>query len=201
MDVTAFISRGDMVCCHGIFNSGLRKHSGFTLLELINTVAIFSIVVGIGVPSFQHFMATNRASSQINNLVSMLAFTRSEAIKRGTQVTLCQSSNNQSCESSGDWSNGWMLFIDSNKNKSLDVNETLLYTGQALSSNNKITFNGGFGIDNYIVYKPDGSAFPNGSFKVCLDDYPSHSRTLILFRTGRVRLSKNNAQGKVINCS
>ena len=82
----------------------------------------------------------------------------------------------------------------------LDASEILLYTGQALTGNNKITFSGGFGIDNYIVYKPDGSAFPNGSFKVCLDNYPSHSRTLILFRTDRVRLSKNNAQGNAINC-
>ena len=114
MDVAAFISRGDMVRCHGIFNSGPKNHSGFTLLELINKVAILSIVVGVSVPAFQHFLATNRVSFQINNLVAVLALTPSEAVTHGTQITLCQSSCNQSCESSGDWSNGWMLFIDSN---------------------------------------------------------------------------------------
>ncbi|NNF95722.1 MAG: prepilin-type N-terminal cleavage/methylation domain-containing protein, partial [Halobacteria archaeon] len=75
MDVTAFKSRGDMVSRHGIFNSSLKKYSGFTLLELLVSLAIFSTVLSLSAPSLQHFLATNRSSTHTNNLVAILALT------------------------------------------------------------------------------------------------------------------------------
>jgi type IV fimbrial biogenesis protein FimT len=201
MDVSALQSRGAMVGCHGIFNFRLQKHSGFTLVELLTTVAILSVVLGLGIPSLQHFLATNRAASQTNQLVGTLALSRSEAIKRGQRITLCQTSSKQECESTGNWSRGWMLFIDENKNKTVDEDEQMLYSGDFLSGGTQVTFNGAFGIDGYVIYKADGSAFPNGSFTICLDKNPDYGKALILFRTGRLRLSNKTAQGKPIDCS
>jgi prepilin-type N-terminal cleavage/methylation domain-containing protein len=52
MDVAAFISRGDMVRYHGIFNYGPGKNSGFTLLELLIAVVVFCCHIGYWCPFF-----------------------------------------------------------------------------------------------------------------------------------------------------
>lgn len=65
-----------------------RSQPGFTLVELLVTLAISAIVLGIGVPSFVTFIANNSVRSSAADLHSMLTFARSEAIKRNADVVL-----------------------------------------------------------------------------------------------------------------
>ena len=125
MDVTISQSCGARVGCHRIFNV-FRNSTGFSLLELMVVLTILSVLFGLGIPSLHKIIATNRASSQINSLVGSLALTRSEAIKRGKRITLCQSLDQIKCETSGNWAQGWLGFTDDNKNRQLDNNEKLL---------------------------------------------------------------------------
>jgi type IV fimbrial biogenesis protein FimT len=201
MDVINSQSRGARVGCHGIFHFSAGKGTGFTFLELLITLAVVSLVFSIGVPSLQQLLDSNRASTEINHLVGTLALSRSEAIKRNRRITVCQTADRVHCASSGDWSQGWIGFEDDNKNRQHDENETLLTVGQALAGNTQINFDGAFGIDGYLVYKADGSAFPNGTFTICIDHRPDYGKALILFRTGRLRLSDKTAQNTAISCS
>lgn len=66
----------------------MQSSRGFTLIELMITVAILAILLGIGVPSFVDFIRNNRASTQANELATALNLARSEAVKRGLPVTL-----------------------------------------------------------------------------------------------------------------
>jgi type IV fimbrial biogenesis protein FimT len=59
---------------------------GFTLLELMVTVAVLAILVTVGVPSFQDLIQNNRVTTQTNELVTALNFARTEAVKRGRNV-------------------------------------------------------------------------------------------------------------------
>lgn len=63
------------------------KDSGFTLIEVLVTVAVMSILVAVAMPSFQTMMADNRVRSDYNELLVGLNFARSEAIKRRKKVT------------------------------------------------------------------------------------------------------------------
>ena len=84
-----------------------KTHTGFTLLELMVTLAVAAIVMTVGVPSFSTFFLNNRMSTQANDLISSLNLARSEAINRGTSIKVCSSDNQASC--GGSWEDGWIV--------------------------------------------------------------------------------------------
>ncbi len=85
----------------------MKHHSGVTLVELLVVLAVFAILLGFGVPSFRATIETNRIATVSNDLVAALHFARSEAVRRGEDVTLCSSNDQSSC--SGAWVDGWVV--------------------------------------------------------------------------------------------
>ncbi len=91
-------------------NLGRRKietrtrDAGFTLLELIVTIAVASIILGIAVPSFRAMSINNRLATQANDIVGAINLARSEAIKRNRSVSLCRvrDGNDTTCETSSE---------------------------------------------------------------------------------------------------
>ena len=84
----------------------MNKHAGFTLVELMVTISVLAVLLGIGVPSFRDMIEGNRITTVTNDLVSGLQFARSEAVKRGANVTLCSTNDQDTC--SGAWVDGWV---------------------------------------------------------------------------------------------
>jgi type IV fimbrial biogenesis protein FimT len=66
----------------------MQSSRGFTLIELMITVAILAILLGVGVPSFVDYIRNSRASTQVNELATALNTARSEAITRGVPVSI-----------------------------------------------------------------------------------------------------------------
>src|SRR5688572_6291428 len=87
-----------------------RGSRGFTLLELMFTLTVAAFLLGIGVPSFVDMVRNNRAAANINELSTALAIARSEAIRRGANVTVCRSSDGATCGTT--WADGWIVFVD-----------------------------------------------------------------------------------------
>ncbi|WP_426664593.1 GspH/FimT family pseudopilin [Rhodanobacter aciditrophus] len=88
-----------------------RNARGFTLIELMVTLAVLAILTMIAVPSFRDTIRRNRVNSASNALLADLGYARAEAIDRGQTVTMCPSANGTSCTSSGTaWGSGWMVY-------------------------------------------------------------------------------------------
>lgn len=98
---------------------------GFTLVELIVTLAVAAILMGTAVPSFTSLVNSNRLATQANDLLGAMMIARSEAIRLNRRVILCSSSDGVTCSSdAGRW-NGWLVFADNNRNDSPDSGEVL----------------------------------------------------------------------------
>ena len=111
--------------------------AGFTMTELVTVMAIAAILAAIGVPSFKYVTTSNRIASEINGLLGDMQFARSQAVKEGQSVTVCASlSPYTQCTGSpagSAWQNGWIVFLDANGDKSVQVGETILRVQPAFS--------------------------------------------------------------------
>jgi type IV fimbrial biogenesis protein FimT len=94
--------------------AALAHSRGFTLLELMVTVAVAGVLLTLGVPSFVDVVRNNRAATNVNELTTAFSIARSESIRRGWNVSVCRSSNSASITPtcSGAWSDGWIVFRD-----------------------------------------------------------------------------------------
>jgi len=91
-----------------------HRYEGFTLLEVLTSLAIASILVTAAVPAMQDFIIRNRMSTEVNTFVASLYLARSESVKRLRNVSLCPVKPDGDCDpTSQDWEQGWKVyFID-----------------------------------------------------------------------------------------
>lgn len=92
-----------------------RGAAGFTLIEMMVTIAVLAILLALAVPSFNDAVLSGKLSTIANNLVASTHLARSEAIKRNNQVTLCVSTDGSTC-TGGTWNQGWIVMCPTNDN-------------------------------------------------------------------------------------
>ena len=104
---------------------------GFTLVELLVTVAVLSILGMVALPSLTAFSARNRLSALSSDFVSSLALARTEAARAGLPVLVLPTEGGGS---GNEFAKGWNLYLDRNSNGTADTGDTLLRTYPALPS-------------------------------------------------------------------
>ncbi len=175
--------------------------AGYTLVELVSTIAISSILLAIAVPSFQWLNARTRISTSINLFLSHIYQARSEAVKREQLVVLCPSSDGQSCNAGYmQWANGYMVFVDNDRNRVRNEKEQLLAYFQGTAGQIKI--HSSSSSRSTLAYSPTGRALnSNTTLRFCIEDHDRTNRALIIASTGRPRLSKTMPDGSRILCN
>ena len=107
----------------------MNRNKGFTLLELMVTVGIAAILMSVGVPSFRSVIMDNRMVRDSNQFVASINLARSSAVRFQRNATICNSANFDaavpSCAATTDWSNGWIVWVDKDRDGATDANEIL----------------------------------------------------------------------------
>lgn len=74
---------------------------GFTLIEMLATVAVLAVVAAVAAPGMRSFALSQRAKTLSYDLVQDLLVARSEALKRNVPVTVTPVGSN--------WATGWAV--------------------------------------------------------------------------------------------
>ncbi len=113
------------------------KQAGFSLIELMVTLAIAGILLAVGLPSFQDFMANSRMAEANNGLVTSIQLARSQSLNKLQAAGLCTSGSplddDASCDAGVGYESGWIVYVDDNANGSRDAAEEIVHRGEAVS--------------------------------------------------------------------
>jgi len=163
---------------------------GFTLYELLITMAIVVIITSIGIPNFSSLIKSSRSDNLYHNIFTLIQYTRSKAAFFASDVILCPTENKKSCHKN--WSYPLMIFIDKNGNKERDQQETIDKMVTLLRKDEKVIWKA-FGSTRYIRFVSDGSTeYQSGNLTICpANNDVKYIQKIILYKSGRARKANN----------
>jgi type IV fimbrial biogenesis protein FimT len=208
--------------CKKIPSIGLGSF-GFTLVELIVTITIVGILSALAGPSLTTLIANQRLSSQANDLLSDLTFSRSEAVKRSSNftsdfgVTICKSADPNAATPSCNvtvataWTSGRIVFIDNNGDGVRDAADQVLRIRQELEgptpgANRLLGDGDSDGTANRITFRSNGATNldlglgPEYQLTLCDKRGDSFGLAVAIHALGRARVVERgkNADGTAI---
>jgi type IV fimbrial biogenesis protein FimT len=161
-----------------------RPARGFTLIELAVVLAIVAILLRIAAPGMSRTVAARALAAQSSEFMAALRFARSEALKRGSAVTVCAAvppGAAPGCQGprAADWRSGWIVFADRERRGVLDehdpmlrVQQPLLRTGGVAGTRGSISFTAaGFSTDgssHYLFSAPAQAVDAPPAVMVCV---------------------------------
>lgn len=168
--------------------SGFCFQPGFTLIELILVLAITAILAGLASPAISSWVDTARAKAVRQQISSLLSDARYRALSRAEVLTICRLEAGQ-CTS--DFGFPLSIFVDLNRDAILDADEVLLREVTAeIPEKARISWNRKGG---YMRFWPNGGTGAlTGSVTYCDSETPKNDFRIVVARTGRLRIEKED---------
>jgi type IV fimbrial biogenesis protein FimT len=161
--------------------------TGFTLPELLCSLSVIGVLLACAAP-INAQLHRHRLHSDATALASALRYARTQAVLSGTGVTVGAAGDN--------WSNGWQVFADNNRNALMDSTDRLLLT-RSLSGSSVIQ--GNQPVSRYVHFAAtgepvqSGGSFQAGTMTICSPESPDYI-TIVLGKSGRLRLETTQGQ-------
>ncbi len=167
----------------------INKIKGYSLIELLIVVAMVGILAALSAPAFQDTIEATNTNSQIKVMLTTLNLARSEAIKRGQDVSICASNDGADCDED-DWSEGWIVFVDNNGDAdgtagSVDGGDVIIRVFDALGAASTLTSTTDLYSYNSLGFSATGG---NHTFLLCPNSgNAANARSIDIGPSGRGR--------------
>jgi type IV fimbrial biogenesis protein FimT len=146
--------------------------SGLTLIEVLVSLAIVGILASLAAPSFQEMIQRHRSKAMVEDLTAVLQLAKAEAIRRAVPVILERTAScDVALEGANDWSCGWQLYADANRDE-VALPAELIQTRSGASSH-RMTHN-----------MPGGGSGPRVAFTRWGHTQPASQRFVVEPRSG-----------------
>lgn len=157
--------------------------------------AILAMILAMGIPAMSKLTADGRLGESVNLLISNMRTARSEAIARfDTNIVVCASDSGRAC--SGDWSKGWMVFVDTNRSGAHDGNEEILRVVSLPEQELSLSV---AGLANArIIFSSDGMSQP-ASLVLCDDRGAEYAKAVVLNGSGQARMAGDDDKNGKVN--
>lgn len=176
----------------------MHRAAGFTLLELLGTVGLAGLLLGLAVPSFRTWVLDARRTADVNGFVLAVQVARSEAAKSSHSVILCKTQDRLRCGGAElRFDAGWMVFVNSDDRlpptRSDEEPLVLAYEPQLEGTivANRALFE----------FRPLLRRSTNGTVVFCDARGAVAARAVIVSYTGRPRVDRVDADGKPLQCA
>ena len=173
-----------------------KRGHGLTLFELLITLSLIALLAGIAIPSFEKMIANGRIRTEIDALFHAVHLARKESILRRKVVSICPSNDGRQCSASSDWSDGWLMFENRDRDDPprIDSGELLLQTRQ-ISAPVRISAN-----RRGFTLRATEKRATNGTLVVCDRKNRVTPRALVVSYTGRPRVALRRRNGDAYAC-
>jgi type IV fimbrial biogenesis protein FimT len=165
---------------------------GFTLVEMIVTVALTAVLLTVGVPGFRDVVIGNQRSGISLDLYADLQLARSQAITRNQQVSICKSLDGMECAETSDWSSGWIVFANPAKLDDPATPESVLSTRERLAAPEFTLRPMGTPGRARFDFKPDGRSVQADALLLCHASPKITGRKIRLLASGAVMVSESS---------
>ncbi len=169
---------------------------GYSLLELLMTITLAAVILTLGLPSFANLAARQKQSVEINALFHAIHLARKESIMRKKVVSICPTFDGQSCTPGRDWSGGFLMFQNTDRDEppQVDDGEPVLYGHQAGETVEIAANRRGF------TLRATFKRATNGTIVVCDRARRIPPKALVISYTGRPRVALKTPGGEPYSC-
>lgn len=164
---------------------------GFTLVEGVAVVAIVGILAAIVASVVGGTVHASRAAEARAALLDTYQTAIRHAATRGVHVVACPTDSDGGCRDSIDWSGGWVLFEDRNKNRQRDSSERVVASYGKLGS--QVHLRSTIGRKRLVFQPSGGNAGSNVTFTMCDGRGEAKATQLVIANNGRLRESRPSA--------
>ena len=134
--------------------------AGFTLIELMVTMAVVGILAVVAVPAMTAMINGNRLAGTSGEMAASLQLARSEAMRRNSRVTICASADGATCTNSSDWSSWIVMGRDNAADGGAGADEVIV----ARNAEGTVQVSGPPG---GIVFRPSGLINAEATVSLC----------------------------------
>lgn len=173
-----------------------RRAGGYSLYELVMTLGLAALILTMGLPSFGGLVADKRLLAETDALFHAFHLARKVSITRRRAVSLCPSPDGRTCAPEQDWSAGWIVFVNGDRDDPprVDAGETVLATRRVNPRVQVAANRRGFTLRSTHLRAT------NGTLVVCDRSGRAKARAVVVSYTGRPRVAYEDRRGDPYDC-